>query len=65
MVDFGKSDKMIKISGKWIHQTLTTSYFVLYSRKNFFRLRKCFELFYILANQEMDKIVVVLSQKNV
>ena len=23
MVDFGESDKMIKISGKWINQTLS------------------------------------------
>ena len=51
---------MIKINGK-VDKLKTyngfSSNFVLYSRKNFFRL-KFFEFFYILAIEEINKMMV-------
>ena len=61
MVDFGESDKIIKISEKWINQTLTSGSAVafcslftleLFGTKHFLRVS------YILAIEEIDKLMV-------
>ena len=58
MIDFGEFDKMIKISEKWINQTLTTGLVVIFCSLftvELFQTKYFFEFFYIFAIEEIDK----------
>ena len=60
MVDFGKSDKTIKISGKG---DKPNTYNGVSSNNSFFIQLPFFEFFHILTTEEMDKTTVKIQKR--
>ena len=61
MVDFSKSDKMIKISRKVDKPSIYNGFssnITFFIQRRTFSTKKCYEFFYILAIEEMNEITV-------